>query len=651
MKTNHHERLPELDKIRLGQALEKGNVPTLLMVLFQLTGDQRWLQDPYCPTKIRSMGEHRSGGLADSVQSEIRKETVRAMVDWQAGKEPAYPTINAGLLLKMMSVSVGEPIPPEYETMIGEEMGFIADQLKDSGERSSKFSVIVIGGGVSGLAACHALREAGISHTLLEKSGGLAGTWHDNSYPGAGVDTPSYLYALSYFPRNWKNHFAKRDELVQYCEDMADQLGLMPSIRLNTEVVSAQFDETQQIWIVITKNAEGKIVELKANAVISAVGIFNPPSIPEVPGIDLHGESRPLVVHSARWPKNLDLAGKRVAIIGTGATAMQIVPAIADKVRELVVLQRTAQWFAPNEEYLQEVGSDVHWLMDNIPFYHSWYRFRLAWTFNDKVYPSLQIDPEWPHRSRSINSKNESYRTFYTQYINQKLEGRPDLLAKAIPAYPPFGKRMLLDARWLDTVKKPNVKLVEGSLAAITEAGFKTTDGHEHEVDVIVLCTGFKVQTMISSVNFIGRNGQRLRDAWNGDDAKAHLGMTIPGFPNLFIMYGPNTNPAGGSYTYVAECSARYIAQAISTMIDKDLTVLECRSEVFKEFNLKVDATHSRMIWSHPETSTYYRNSKGRVVTNWPWRMVDYWQATRQFKLSDFTPSMAVMKEQTVNGT
>lgn len=629
-----------IDEAQLRRAVQAANLPALLMVLFQLTGDRVWLEEPFRPARTKGMADNDTGGFPSEIQERIRAAAVTAVGDWADGAPASVPTPRGDLLMEMMSTCMGEPIPAEYEPMMAEEMGFDTPPDPRPVPADADFSAVIIGAGVSGMTAALALRKAGIRHVILEKNDEVGGTWLENRYPGCGVDTPSYLYSFSFFPRRWSTHFGKRAELEGYMQDLARHFDLLPSIRFGTEVVSAVYDEAAQRWRVTTVDRDGNRDELVANAVITAVGQLNRPKLPDLPGMDLF---RGPLFHSARWPEDLDITGKDVVVIGTGASAMQIVPAVADQVGRLTVVQRSPQWVAPNENYFRQVGEDVHWLIEHVPYYHSWIRFRLAWLNNDKVHASLQRDPDWPHQDRALNAINDGHRAYFTRYITEQLAGREDLIEKALPTYPPFGKRMLLDNGWYAALKKPNVELVTDGVVEVTETGVRTSSGRDIPADVVVFATGFEAQRLLHPLDIRGRDGRSVRDVWGDDDASAYLGITTPGFPNLFMMYGPNTNLGhGGSYIHIAECQVRYITDLLSTMVEQRIGAVECRDDVCKEYNHRVDEAHERMIWSHRGMDTWYRNAQGRVVTNSPWRVVDYWRMTHEANLDDFVVEPAV---------
>jgi len=628
-----------IDETRLVEAVRVANLPTLTMVLFQLTGEQRWLEDPYRPSRSAGLGPNDSGGFPREVADEIRRCAVSAVMAWSRGTPAAVPFPDPDLLRRMLSICMAEEIPDEYERLMREEMGLVPAVVPEP-LQPGDFSVLIIGAGISGIIAAVRLRKLGIPFVILERNHEVGGVWLTNTYPGAGVDTPSYLYSFSFFPRNWSTHFGKRDEMQAYLVETVDHFGLRDNIVFGTEVQSAVYDENAQRWTVRSRDGGGVVSCYSANVVISAVGLFNKPKMPEIPGID---SFRGPIFHTAQWPDGLDLTGKRVAIVGTGASAMQVVPAIADKVAQVTVFQRSPQWIGPCAEYFAPVPEDVHWLMEHVPNYHVWYRFRLAWVFNDRVHPSLRIDPQWGDPDRSLNAVNDGHRRYFTRYLLDQLDGRPDLVEKCLPDYPPFGKRMLLDNGWFAALKRDNVRLVTDGVDRITESGV-VSSGEEFDADVVVFSTGFETTRYLQPIEFVGRRGKTLRDIWGDDDATAYLGISAPGFPNLVFMYGPNTNSgAGGSFFFIGESQCNYIIDLITKMVREGIGAVECRPESHDRWVHEIDAEHANMVWSHPGMTTYYRNARGRVVTNSPYRVVDYWLMTHDADLADYDIEPAVI--------
>jgi 4-hydroxyacetophenone monooxygenase len=246
------------------------------------------------------------------------------------------------------------------------------------------------------------------------------------------------------------------------------------------------------------------------------------------------------------------------------------------------------------------------------------------------------MDDDWPHPERSLNAVNDSHRAMFTKYIERQLADRPDLVPKALPTYPPFGKRMLQDNGWYTTLKRPHVDLITSGVRALTSTGVVDDSGTERAADIVVFATGFRVESPIQ-YDVVGRDGRRLSEVWGDDVPRAYLGITTPGFPNLFFMYGPNTNLGhGGSFIFLAEAQIDYITDALAQLINSGAGSLECRPEVHDRYNAELDAAHQRMVWTHPGMDTYYRNSRGRVVSTMPWRVVDYWTMTRRANLDDF---------------
>jgi len=493
--------------------------------------------------------------------------------------------------------------------------------------------VAVIGVGLSGLAAVKMLQSMGIdNYTVFERSNDVGGVWGVNKYPGAGVDTPSHLYTFSFAFHNWVRHFELRDELHEYFTGVFDQLDMRDHVQFDTEVVRLDFDDETALWTVTTRH-DGMIETQTFNIVLSTVGALNQPKLPTLPGID---QFSGVQFHSTHWPDNLDLRGKRVAIVGTGASAQQIAPAISAEAEHVTIYQRSPQWVAPFPQFRQAIPDTQRKLMAGLPLYHAWCWVEQFWQFGDTLIHNLRVDPDWPHQDRSVNERNEGHRRHFTRYIEEKLDGRPDLIAKAVPDYPPFGKRILLDNGWYDMLKRDNVTLVTNGVVAVDETGVTDSEGAHTEVDAIVWATGFKADHFLDSMEVHGEKGMRLRDAWDIDDPKAYLGITVPHFPNFFMFGGPHSFPGSGSVMYVTEVQARYLRELLRKMFAENTTAIAVREDVNAEYNAAMDDLHNRTVWSHRGFSTYYRNSKDRVVYIMPFTNVEYWQRVQDSNLDDF---------------
>jgi len=624
----------ESDAQRFTEAIAIANIPTLLLVLTQLTGDRRWLDERYRTRRARGMGDNDTGGLPEPLVAEVRAAALEAILAWRAGRPVAVSAPSREMRLKMLSSAMGEPILDEYDSIIAAELGVEEPQTSGKLPVPEGFQVLIIGAGVSGLCAAINFKQAGIPFTILEKSAQLGGIWRDNRYPGAGVDTPNHLYSFANAPYDWSMYYALREELHAYLEHVADKFDLRPHIRFGTAVESGAYNDATQRWSVAVRKPGGSRETLTANVLISAVGIFNPIKMPAINGLDRFAGP---CFHTAEWPADLDLKGKRVAMIGNGASAMQVGPEIQHTVASLTIFQRSAHWVAPNEQFRTPIPEPLRFLLREVPLYRIWYRLRLGWTFGDRFHAALQKDPEWPHADRSMNKINDSHRNVFTRYITAELGDRTELLDKVVPTYPPFGKRMLMDNGWYRMLRNERVNLVSEPIAEIGPHKVITQDGTEYDADVLVIATGFDVLRFLTAYELHGRSGRSLREVWNDDDARAYLGSVIPDFPNFFCLYGPNLQPGhGGSLIFIVEMQVRYIMDLLRQMLNQGIGAVECRQNVHDAYNEGVDQAHANMVWTHPGVETYYRNARGRVVVNAPYRNATFYDMTRVANLGDF---------------
>jgi 4-hydroxyacetophenone monooxygenase len=624
----------------LTEALQGADFAPMLMVLVHLSGEEHWLTD---------MGPYITGpwnfhaNAPEAIKQQVRDRLRIVLTEIAEGSRPMPDAPPAHLLRAMLSTGVGQPVPEEYIPMILEETMLFNDRDPKTVEWRSKpdaavvnaFQTVIIGAGVSGLCMAIKLKEAGIPFTIIEKNRTVGGTWFENGYPGCGVDTPNHFYSLSFEPNHdWPEHFSKRNELWAYMERLADQYDIRRHIRFETEVTAARYDEVTARWIVSTRAIDGTKDTLTVNALISAVGQLNRPSIPAIPGLD---DFAGPAFHTARWDATQDLRGKRVAMIGTGASGMQVGPTIAPDVEHLTIFQRSAHWAVSNPNYHAKVSPGKMAALKHIPFYAKWYRFQLMWASSDGLHASLHADPSWPTPDQSLNAANQKFREDLIAYIGGQVNGDAELIRKVVPPYPPYGKRMLRDNHWYQSLTRPNVDLVNEPIERITADAVVTRDGVEHKADVLVLATGFVAQKMLWPMDITGRDGVTIRELWGDDNPRAYLGITVPRFPNLFMLYGPGTNLAhGGSAIYHTECQVRYIMQCLRELIETGAASMECKPEPHDAFNELLDATHSKMVWAHRGVGNWYKNKQGRVVTNSPFRLVDYRRMTEKLDRNDY---------------
>ena len=623
----------ELD---LSSAIAEADIRCLLMVLVHVTGDERWLEPPYKPKRDVRLIPEPDAGLPPEIQDKIRAAVLNLFA--HGTPRPVIADPGDELMLKMMRACLGENVAPEYAPLMREEMGFVAREARWSRRPSNQalahHHVLIVGAGVCAIALAVTLGHLGIPYTIVEKNAELGGTWYVNRYPGCGVDTPNHSYSYSFGSRNtWTRYFCRREELLDYLKKVAAEYGIGEHLRLNTQLTSSRWDDDKRRWISTLKTPVGEET-FESTVLVSAIGQLNDPSRAHFKGEE---DFQGLILHSALWSEDVELDGKRVAVIGTGATSMQLVPAIADRVASVTVFQRTAQWARPVEGYSDPITEGARWLLAHLPFYVQWYRFNMFWRYGDGLLPFLRKDPAWPHPDRAVNKGNDRHREELTDFILSELKDRPDLIEKCVPTYPPYGKRILLDNGWFKTLTRPNVELVSDGIDRFTRDGILTVDGKERPFDVIVIATGFKVTEMAARLDITGRGGVNLRDKWVGDNPTAYLGLTVPDFPNLFCMLGPNSGPAhGGSVIFQSECQSRYISACLVEMIERGIAAIDVQQEVHDDYVRKVDAEHETMIWTHPGMTTYYRNKSGRVFSAMPWRFVDYWAMTHDADLERY---------------
>ena len=629
------------ENLDLSSAIAEGDIRVLLMVLVHMTGDERWLEPPYKPRRDVRLIPDPQAGLPPGIQDEIRAAVLKLFA--HGDPKPVIADPGNDLMLRMMCATLDENVAPEYAPLMREEMGFIPRDARwtkrPPDERLVQHQVLIVGAGVCAIALGVALDRLGVPYTIVEKNDELGGTWYVNRYPGCGVDTPNHSYSFSFGERNpWTRYFAQRQELLDYLRKVAFEHDIRKHIRLNTELTSSRWDEAKRRWISTLRTSNGEEI-FESSTLVSAIGQLNDPSSTYFKGEE---GFKGLILHSALWSDDVKLDGKRVAVIGTGATAMQLVPAIADRVASLAVYQRTAQWARPVEGLSDPIGSGAQWLLAHLPFYVQWYRFNMFWRYGDGLLPFLRKDPNWPHPDRAVNKGNDRHREELTNFILSELKDRPDLVKKCVPTYPPYGKRILLDNNWFRTLTRPNVELVTDGIDHFAPDGIVTSDGKLRPADIVVTSTGFKVSEMAARLNLTGRGGKNLRAAWANDNPTAYLGLTVPDFPNLFVMLGPNAGPAhGGSVIFQSECQSRYISACLVEMIERGIAAIDVHRDAHDEYIRKVDAEHEQLIWSHPGMTTYYRNKQGRVFSAMPWRFVDYWAMTHDPDLNQYRQTRA----------
>lgn len=639
---SEHPPIRESDTA-IAQALEQARIVPLILSIIHLTGDASLLD------RIRVEGvtiQNMDGTLSDETKTMVRAQALTALIAYRDGA-PLPPPPDEALLQRMIDFVAGTSVTSNYAGMLKDDLGIDGTWHFDwSGDappkRAADFHTLVIGAGMSGLLQAHRLSEAGLPFTIVEKNDEVGGTWYENRYPGCRVDSSNHFYSYSFEPNlDWSEHYSQRDELLAYFQRCAERFGLRERIRFNTEVISARYDEGDALWHVTLRKPDGSEELLHVNAIVSAVGQLNRPQIPDFPGRE---RFRGPAFHAAQWEDGHALEGKRIAVVGAGATAFQLIPEIAEIASHLVCFQRSPGWMAPNADYHSAVEDGLKWCMRHVPYYRRWYRFCLFWGAGDATLPNYTIDPEWSDKERSINAGNARQRELLSSAIVQQLPARSDLAAKVVPPYPPGGKRLLQDnGHYLRSLMRDNVELVADGITEITATGIIDGQGRFHEVDAILYATGFHANKFLWPMRIEGRGGKLLNEVW-GDTPRAYLGITVPDFPNLFCLYGPGTNLAhGGSIIFHSECQVRYVMGCIKLMVEQGIASLDVKPSVYDDYVRRLEAQLARMVWSHPGVSSWYKNKRGLVVNTSPWRLVDYWHWTQAPDPDDYLLGEPVM--------
>lgn len=627
------------DDATIAKALEDASIPTLLLSMVHMTGDTSILKG-----ELRPQGVYLNeiqGFMPEEMQAQVREKALEVIKTFRDGGCKLPPPPSDDEIHEMMQFLVAGEVSREYVPFFLEELeldGVDVRKVEIEADvvKKQAFRVLVIGGGESGLLAAIRLEEAGIPYTVIEKNASVGGTWYENTYPGCRVDVGNHFYCYSFEPNNdWTEFFAQHSELRAYFENIMKKYGVEKNFRFETEVIAATWNEGDATWTVRVRSKNGREEELVARFVISAVGQLNRSKLPEISGIE---NFKGAWMHSAKWDHAVDLKGKRVAVIGTGASAFQIVPAIAEDVASLHVFQRSAPWMFSNPNYHAKVGEGKKWVLKHLPYYARWYRFLLFWPAVDALLPMLEIDPDWEKKEITLSAGHEVIHNIFTSYLKEQVGDDPELLEKVIPEYVCLGKRTLQDnGSWLQALKRDNVDLITTPIAEISGTGVRLEDGTTIDVDAIVYATGFDANRFLWPMEITGRGGVKLAEQW-GEDPAAYLGITMPNFPNFCCMYGPGTNLAhGGSLIFHSECQIRYAMGAIKVLLERDAKSIECKQEVHDAYDEKLQKKIGTMIWSHPSIkNSWYCNDSGRVTVLSPWRLLDYWAWTKEPRLEDF---------------
>jgi cation diffusion facilitator CzcD-associated flavoprotein CzcO len=489
-------------------------------------------------------------------------------------------------------------------------------EVANAEQAADVLDAVIIGSGFAGIGMAIKLKESGRHDiVLLEKDDDLGGTWRDNTYPGCTCDVPSPMYSFSFAQNpDWSRFFSPQPEIWDYLRDVADQYDVARHIRYGKEVTSASFHEASGTWDVVVNGDE----TLRARALIAGAGALHKPRFPDLPGLDSFEGT---TFHSAQWRHDHDLRGRRVAVIGTGASAIQFVPAIQPEVDHLTLFQRSAAWVTPKPD--REIAPKERAFYAKHPWAQRAVRSAVYWALEVRG-TGFALTP------KAMTFLEKGARKHLTRQVAD-----PELRAKLTPDYQIGCKRILLSNDYYPALTQDNVDVVTDAIVRVTPRGVVTADGTEHEVDTIIFGTGFEVSGNLTAMKIVGRDGVELNDRWGSRGIGAHLGITVAGFPNFFLLLGPNTGLGHSSVVFMVESQIRYVVQALDLLDRQQAGYLEVRADTESDFLDRVQTRLSDTVWESGCTS-WYMDENGRNFTIWPHFTWKYWLETRRIDPDDF---------------
>ena len=491
-----------------------------------------------------------------------------------------------------------------------------------SAEQMPDLDVAVIGAGFAGVAMAHSLAAMrGTRFKIFEKAPRVGGTWRDNVYPGCACDIPSHLYSLAFAPNpNWSRMFAGQEEILAYLDDVVADHDLGRHIALNTSVDQAIWDDDAALWRLVLSGGKA----LTARVLVSAMGVLHHAAIPDINGLEGFAGK---VVHTALWDKSLDLSGRNVAVIGTGASAIQVVPAIADEVASMTVFQRTPPWIVP--KFDRAFDADEHHRFRRFPWLRRMLRNRLFWVHERRATGFTRQNP-------AALAKTEA---LCRGLLNKQVKD-DTLRARLTPSYKVGCKRLIISSDYYPALQKPGVTLETAAITRVEPDAIVTADGTRHVVDTIILGTGYDVRRALAHVEIRGRDGRTLQETWDESGMEAYLGTTVAGFPNLFVITGPNTGGGHNSQVFMIEAQVSYIAKAIRLMRQRRAKRLEISKASQRRFTAEMDTRMDQSVWKGGGCTSWFLDPRtGRNNLLWPSYSTDFWLRTRLIKTRDYTLS------------
>lgn len=624
------------DETFVRRALDQADVNALRLALYQQTRDPEL-------AAMRVVKHGREGSPFEySVLAPEHHETVKekalAFLKERRGERTLVPSRDEGY--RLMEMFTGESQSRAHLDYGWEDLAFegfsraATWKSRPSAAVLQQFNVTIIGAGISGILAAIQFDLLGLPWRIIERQAGVGGTWFLNDYPEARVDVTTFLYQFKFekdYP--WKSYFATQAELREYLDYILKKYDLSRRISLNTKVTAARWNDARKKWILETEDGEGARETIESAFVVSASGTFSTPALPDIPGIE---DFQGAMFHTTAWDHSYDYSGKRVAVLGTGSTGTQLARAVAERAQSLTIYQRSPKWLTKVPNYRGAVEPEMRWLFHNMPAYRDWYCYGLhvAGLQMDAFH---DLDREWQAKGGHINQKNDQLRVNLEGFIRKKVGHDPDLLRELTPNYAPLSRRLIVDNDWYDTVLRDNVEVVSGTVDRFSKDGIVSSDGVERKFDLVVLAAGFDVSRFLWPVDYKGRDGASLEALWAKDGARAHLTLTLPGFPNFIIMYGPNAGILSGSFHSWIEIYTRYFCRVITETIESGAKSFEVSREAYDQYNADLDAKLKTKLWEEEAyAGGYYINQHGRPGVSMPWSLQEFYEMIRTPDMTEY---------------
>lgn len=625
------------DRKFVERAVADADVNVLRMALFQATRD---------PDIAAVHAERVAGLVADTVVFSdddtdlIRSKAVEYLMSGDLADDDRTPSNDEITDLILMAEArhlASDDLLMRRRILSFPEWPF---QRERTGEKCvpAGYSVAIVGAGFSGIAMGVQLARLDIPFTIYERRSEIGGVWSINTYPDVRVDTLSASYEYSFEKKYpWTEFFASQSEVRTYLDHVARKHGVYEHIVFDADVTSARFDDVARTWTLTVAEAEQSPTTVVANVVVAASGIFATPR--ELP-VEGAAEFAGRIVHTTEWDDSIDYAGKNVAIIGNGSTGVQLLSKVANEAASVTVYQRTPQWISPRAKYGEAISDELQWLFQTMPFYWNWNKYIAGFASND-LRELLIADEQWIADGGVVNKRNDAMREMLVGYIRDQVNDREDLIEKLVPDYPPMTRRPVVDNQWYASLTRDNVELVTTPIERLTPFAVQTSDGTVRDADLIIAAVGFQTEKFLWPTEYVGANGVNLEEVWTVQGAQAHLGMTVPGFPNLFMLYGPNSQPvaSGAGLPIWLETWCGYIAEGILAMLDNGHASMEIRREAFDHYNEQLHKEACRLIYLSQTSTTrknYYVNQWGRLQISAPWDGEEYFAMCVHPRLSDF---------------